>query len=114
MGELDLELLLVLGHGHTAHGARRTDARTSPGTVRGSTGHLALADRGAGLLAQDRLVWHSAVPRRAHSPTASASNEREGKPDARGSDARCASRRPAGRRTQDRKGTGSSGISRTT
>jgi hypothetical protein len=58
MRELDLELLLVLGHGQIAHRAQRADSRTTPSAVRGTVGELATAHGGTSLLTDRFLVRH--------------------------------------------------------
>jgi len=62
MGELDLEIQLILRDGLAAHRAGRTDLRPAPGTVGSSGWQLSRTDRFSGLRAQNLLVGHGKSP----------------------------------------------------
>src|SRR5438128_2180780 len=87
-GELDLELHLGGLHGKLTDRTLGADARTSPGTVGPSPRELAVSDHQARLLAQAFFVHLAYLGSRRPSQT----------PDASGSGACRASRKPGGRR----------------
>jgi|SoiMethySBSTD1v2_1073268.scaffolds.fasta_scaffold338299_2 hypothetical protein len=62
IGELDLELQLILRDGLAAHRAGRTDLRPAPRTVGSSGWQLSRTDRFSGLRAQNLLVGHGGSP----------------------------------------------------
>lgn len=63
VGELDLELELVLADGQVANRAGSPDSGASPGPIWLAGGDLSVSDGDSGFVAKDGLVWHWLSPR---------------------------------------------------